>query len=81
MLTTDLGVSQDRDFASEGEAIDALVALGYSAYQAKEVLKDVSQDAKTSEDKIRAALQILAKQKRWANHFYKLIPGRSFNEL
>ena len=64
MLTTDLGVSQDRDFASEGEAIDALVALGYSAYQAKEVLKDVSQDAKTSEDKIRAALQILAKQKR-----------------
>ena len=79
MLTTDLGVSQDRDFASEGEAIDALVALGYSAYQAKEVLKDVSNDAKTSEDKIRAALQILAKQKRWASLFCKLRNGRSFS--
>ena len=52
----------DRDFASEGEAIDALVALGYSAYHAREAIKTVTAEAKTSEEKIKQALKILAKK-------------------
>ncbi|MBI2676411.1 MAG: Holliday junction branch migration protein RuvA [Candidatus Yanofskybacteria bacterium] len=64
LLEKGLGVGQDRDFASEGEAIDALVALGYSAYQGREALKEVSADAKTSEDKIKEALKILGKSKK-----------------
>ena len=64
LLGANFGVGPDRDFTSEGEAIEALMALGYSAYQAKEALKEVSQEAKSSEDKIRAALQILAKSKK-----------------
>lgn len=63
LLEKDLGVGQDRDFASEGEAIDALVTLGYSAYNAREALKEVSADAKTSEGKIKEALKILGKSK------------------
>ena len=64
LLEKGLGVGQDRDFASEGEAIDALVALGYSAYQGRETLKEVSANAKTSEDKIKEALKILGKSKK-----------------
>ncbi len=64
LLEKDLGVGQDRDFASEGEAIDALVTLGYSAYQGREALKEVSANAKTSEDKIKEALKILGKSKK-----------------
>ncbi|TSC74720.1 MAG: Holliday junction DNA helicase subunit RuvA [Parcubacteria group bacterium Gr01-1014_44] len=57
-----IGGGQDRDFASEGEAIDALVTLGYSAYHAREAIKAVTAEAKTSEEKIRQALKILAKK-------------------
>lgn len=64
LLEKDFGVGQDRDFASEGEAIDALVALGYSAFQAREALKEVFADAKTSEDKIKESLKILGKNKK-----------------
>lgn len=64
LLEGNFGVSPDRDFTSEGEAIDALMALGYSVYQAKETLKEVPPEAKSSEDKIRAALQLLAKQRK-----------------
>ena len=63
LLEKDFGVSSEHDFTSANEAIDALVALGYSAYQAKEVLHEISPEAKTSEDKIRAALQLLAKSR------------------
>lgn len=55
----DFGV--ERDLASEGEALDALVTLGYSGYQAREALKDVN-DAKTTEEKVRKALRILGKR-------------------
>ncbi|MDO8495518.1 MAG: Holliday junction branch migration protein RuvA [bacterium] len=61
LATVDFGT--DRDFASEGEALDALVALGYTVYHAREALKDVT-EATTSEEKIRKALRILGKGKR-----------------
>lgn len=63
ILTADLGTAAgDRDFTSEGETIDALVTLGYSAFNAREVLKSVSEKAKTTEEKIKEALKILAKK-------------------
>lgn len=64
LLDKDFGVNQDRDFASESEAIDALVALGYSAYNAREALKDVPSSANTSENKIKEALKILGNYKK-----------------
>ncbi|MFH1769413.1 MAG: Holliday junction branch migration protein RuvA [Parcubacteria group bacterium] len=51
------------DLTSEGEAMDALVTLGYSQYQAKEALKEVSTDIKTTEEKITEALKIMGKNK------------------
>ena len=64
ILTADLGTAAgDRDFTSEGEAIDALVTLGYSAFNAREALKSVSEKAKTTEDKIKEALKMLGNKK------------------
>ena len=62
LMEKDYGMNKDRDFASEGEAIDALVSLGYSAYHAREAVKVVTAEAKTSEEKIKQALKILAKK-------------------
>ncbi len=62
LLEKNLGGGLDRDFTSEGEAIDALVALGYTAYHARSAIKAVTAEAKTSEEKIRQALKILAKK-------------------
>jgi len=47
---------------SDREAIEALVALGYSQYQARDAMKQVDQKHTKSEDKITAALKILAKK-------------------
>ena len=64
IMTADLGTAVgDRDFTSEGEAIDALVTLGYSAFNAREALKSVSEKAKTTEDKIKEALRVLGSKK------------------
>ena len=49
-------------FATEGEAIEALVALGYSQFQARDALKQVPSTATKVEDKITAALKLLAKK-------------------
>lgn len=62
LMEKDFGMSKDRDFVSEGEAIDALVALGYSAYHSREAVKAVTIEAKTSEEKIKKALKILGKK-------------------
>lgn len=59
----DFGGESNRDLVSEGEAIDALVSLGYSSYHAREALKEVT-EAKTSEEKIKQALKILGKSKK-----------------
>lgn len=62
LLEKNLGIIENRDLASEGEAIDALVSLGYTAYHSREAVKAVTTEAKTSEEKIRQALKILAKK-------------------
>ncbi|MDP3730958.1 MAG: Holliday junction branch migration protein RuvA [bacterium] len=64
LMEKDYGMNKDRDFASEGEAIDALVSLGYSAYHAREAVKAVTAEAKTSEEKIKQALKVLSKNKK-----------------
>lgn len=48
------------DLGQEGEAMEALVALGYSSSQAKEVLKEAKGD--TLEKRVREALKILGKK-------------------
>lgn len=47
----------------ESEAIDALIALGYSQYQARDAVRKVSEKAATSEDKIKESLKILGTNK------------------
>lgn len=59
IMTADLGVKAGSDVGTDGEAIDALVTLGYSQYQARDVLKHVGGTAKTSEEKIKEALKLL----------------------
>jgi holliday junction DNA helicase RuvA len=63
VMTSDLGSVDRRDLGAESEAIDALVSLGYSIYQARDVLKEVSKKAKTIEDKVKEALRLLGKNK------------------
>jgi len=62
LLEKNFGSGGDRDLNSEGEAIDALVTLGYTAYHAREAIKAVTAEAKTSEEKIKQALKILSKK-------------------
>ncbi len=45
----------------ESQAYEALVSLGYSQFQAKDALKQVK-DAKDLSDRVRKALQLLAKK-------------------
>jgi Holliday junction DNA helicase RuvA len=45
----------------ESQAYEALISLGYSQFQAKDALKQV-QDAKDLSDRVRKALQLLAKK-------------------
>ncbi|MEK7151595.1 MAG: Holliday junction branch migration protein RuvA [Patescibacteria group bacterium] len=62
IMTADLGVKAGSDIGTDGEAIDALVTLGYSQFQARDALKQVSDSAKTSEEKIKEALRLLGKK-------------------
>ena len=48
------------DLGQEGHAMDALLALGYSANQAKDVLKEAK--GETLENRVRDALKILGKK-------------------
>jgi Holliday junction DNA helicase RuvA len=63
ILTADLGAEVGGDLGSESEAIDALVSLGYSQYQARDVLKNIDKSGNT-EDKIKEALKILGSSKK-----------------
>lgn len=63
IMSADLGVKAGSDVSSDAEAIDALMTLGYSQYQARDTLKQVGEDAKTSEEKIKEALKILGGKK------------------
>lgn len=48
------------DLGQEGQAMEALLALGYNLSQTKDVLKDAK--GKTLEDRVRDALKILGKK-------------------
>ena len=57
-LTTNFGLDiEDQD------ALEALANLGYQPARVREMLKDLPETAKTSEEKIRAALKLLGRQK------------------
>ena len=62
----DVGDMKGIDLGQEGQATEALLALGYSASQAKETLKEVLQRAQdkptTLQERVREALKILAKK-------------------
>lgn len=47
---------------ADGEAIDALIGLGYKLYEAREVLKKIPQDIKEVGAKVKAALKLLGKK-------------------
>jgi Holliday junction DNA helicase RuvA len=49
-------------FKADTEAVDALVALGYSKFQAQKALNELPKDVKKSEEKIKGALKILGKK-------------------
>lgn|SRR3989344_7710822 len=59
----DMSKAQTANFSAQEDAVDALVSLGYSAYHSREAIKQVSQKAKSTEDKIKEALRLLATKK------------------
>ncbi len=56
----DIGDMKGVDLGQEGQAVEALLALGYTQYQAKEALKESK--GKTLEERVREALKILGKR-------------------
>jgi Holliday junction resolvasome RuvABC DNA-binding subunit len=62
IMHADLGERKDVHLESESEAMDALVALGYTQYQAREALKHVGAGITSTEEKITEGLKILAKK-------------------
>ncbi|MEK7600478.1 MAG: Holliday junction branch migration protein RuvA [Patescibacteria group bacterium] len=57
----DVGLMPDIDLDAERQAMEALIALGYSAYQAKDALSHVSTDARDARERVRDALRVLSK--------------------
>ncbi|OGN32588.1 MAG: Holliday junction DNA helicase RuvA [Candidatus Yanofskybacteria bacterium RIFCSPLOWO2_02_FULL_45_18] len=57
----DLGDMVGINLTDESNAVEALVALGYGQYEAKEVLKTTSRTAKI-EERVREALKMLGKK-------------------
>lgn len=56
----DMGDMKGVDLGQEGQATEALLALGYNQYQAKEALKEAK--GKTLEERVREALRLLGKR-------------------
>lgn len=56
----DMGDMKGVDLGQEGQATEALLALGYSTNQAKEALKEAK--GKTLEERVREALRLLGKR-------------------
>ena len=56
----DMGDMKGVDLGQEGQATEALLALGYNSYQAKEALKEAK--GKTLEERVREALRLLGKR-------------------
>lgn len=56
------GVSYGKKQVSSSEAKDALRSLGYSKKQVDEVISQIPESAKTTEEKIKSALKIFARR-------------------
>lgn len=63
ILSTDLGAETARELGSDSDTVEALVALGYSHYQARDAIKVVSAKLRTTEDKVKEALKFLGGKK------------------
>ncbi len=50
------------DHRSEGDAMEALLSLGYSERDAREVLKKVPKETTGASERVKAALKLLSKQ-------------------
>lgn len=48
------------DMRSEGDALEALISLGYSEREAREALKQVPQKVEGASERVKAALKLLA---------------------
>lgn len=57
----DMGDMKGVDLGQEGQATEALLALGYSQYQAKDALKEAK--GKTLEERVRDALRLLGRSR------------------
>ena len=62
VLASDIKGGIGKDLGSESEAIDALITLGYSKFQARDALKSIGPRLTSSEDKITEALKLLGKK-------------------
>jgi Holliday junction DNA helicase RuvA len=58
----DTGDGKQLDLGQEGQAMDALLALGYSQGQAKDAMQAVSAKFTSLQDRVREALKILGKK-------------------
>lgn len=58
-----VGAASGAHMMAEREAIEALVSLGYTQYQARDAMNNIDPKLVKSEDKITAALKILGKNK------------------
>lgn len=63
ILPGDIKGGIGKDLGAESEALEALVSLGYSQYQARDALKSVDNKIKTVEEKIKEALKVLGRNK------------------
>ncbi len=52
------------DFEAESQAIDALVSLGYTRFDARDAIRAVAIEYKSTEDRISQALRILGSNKK-----------------
>ncbi len=62
IASVNLGGVAQANLASDSDAVEALVSLGYSQYQARDAMKLIDPALDKSEAKITAALKILAKK-------------------
>ena len=62
IASVNLGGVAQANLASDSDAVEALVSLGYYQYQARDAMKLIDPALDKSEAKITAALKILAKK-------------------
>jgi len=62
VMTADVVGKTDGELNRESDALDALIALGYSQYQARDAMKQMPDKAKTTEEKVKEALRFLSKK-------------------